>query len=51
MQERDSADADADPTLDQEGMLDDEHASDPEVIEADPSANPDEPELKDLKGG
>lgn len=50
MEERDSA-GDADPTLDQDGILDDEHASDPEVIEADPSADPDDPELKDLKGG
>ena len=50
MEERDTA-ADTEPTADRDGALEDEHASDPEVIEADPSADPDDPELKDLKGG
>lgn len=50
MEERDST-AHSEPAADRDGALDDEHASDPEVIEADPSADPDEPELKDLKGG
>jgi len=34
-----------------DGRSGDVSDSDPEAIEADPSANPQDPELKDLKGG
>lgn len=41
------------PKVDEEpeGRTGGESDSDPEAIEADPSANPQDPELRDLKGG
>ncbi len=50
VEERDTA-ADPDPALDRDGTLDDQHASDPEVIESDPATNPGDDQLKNVKGG